>query len=587
MGTGIKLKKLLILFLALLVFPQGAQAASKSFKIIDESLYQQILQKAKVSENDVALYHDIFEAVREGKIEEAEKLQKKLKSTALNGHVLAEKYLNKNYNSSYWELRDWLKKYPYLPQYAQISSLSVVKAPGYKPEPAKPEEKKIYASYSWYKDKYTGLKEGDRAYVKSKTLEFLQAIRSSRHNDAVKILEDKKFKKIMPVNSYDAMSATLASAYFLEGDNKNALKWSKQPIARSKDATACWYGGLAAWREKNYKLAADYFGRLAGLKNNDEWLVAAGAYWAYRANMKLKNPDGATKNLRIATSFPRTFYGILANYMLTDKVEYDWKMKSHFNKISDGSYKAEILSSPTLRRAVVLLSAGQNDLAERDLRYNYSKLNTRQRELLLYISAQYSLANLSYITADRLKDYKKGRVYNAFMYPYPDWKPEKGWQVNPAWIWALVRQESLFSPTVVSHAGACGLMQVMPATAAEVTEDKSYKKDWQPLFDKDINLAIGQDYVSLLRKKDFVGDNLIFLAASYNGGPHNLKKWLEKIDYDGDPLLFMEMIPWKETRLYVKRVITNYWIYSSRQGQKPQSLQQLLEGKWPLLDEIK
>ena len=64
-----------------------------------------------------------------------------------------------------------------------------------------------------------------------------------------------------------------------------------------------------------------------------------------------------------------------------------------------------------------------------------------------------------------------------------------------------------------------------------------------------------------------------------------LKQPAETLDYEGDPLLFMEMIPWRETRLYVKRVITNYWMYSSRLGQKPQSLQQFLTGEWPLLDE--
>ena len=119
-----------------------------------------------------------------------------------------------------------------------------------------------------------------------------------------------------------------------------------------------------------------------------------------------------------------------------------------------------------------------------------------------------------------------------------------------------------------------------------MTGDKSFKTNWRPLFDRQVNLKIGQDYVSLLRQKEHVGDNLIFLAASYNGGPHNLKRWVENIDYQNDPLLFMEMIPWRETRLHVKRVITNYWMYGSRLRQKQQSLQQFLEGKWPLLDEV-
>lgn len=580
------MKKILIVMLTLLLLPPGAVAASSSFKAVDDGVRRQVLAKSGVSENDLSLYREIFAALDKGDTKKAEDLQKKLKTTALNGHLLAEKYLRTDYPSTYEELQAWLKKYPYLPQYPQIKSLAVVKAPGYKPPKPGKTEKKLYASYDWYRDGYKNLKPADRAFVKEINDEFLLAIRKSRLKKAGRILEDARFRKVMPVKNYDAMQATLASAYFLEGDYQYTLKWSRQPIMRSSDATACWFGGLAAWKEKDYQLAADYFERLGKLENNDEWLIAAGAYWAYRANIRLKNPDGATRNLRRATAYPRTFYGILARYMLTDKVAFDWRQTGYYNRTDGHSHIKEIVSAPTMRRALLLIFAGRPDLAERDLRYNYRKFNIRQKELLMFIAAQYSLPNLSLVAAGRLKNYAKGRAYDAFMYPLPDWEPAKGWQVNPAWIWALVRQESLFSPSVQSHAGACGLMQIMPATAAETTGDGSFKKNSRPLFDKDINLAIGQDYVSLLREKDFVGDNLIFLAASYNGGPHNLKRWVNNLDYDGDPLMFMEMIPWKETRLYVKRVITNYWIYSSRLGQKPQSLMQFLQGKWPLLDGI-
>lgn len=72
-----------------------------------------------------------------------------------------------------------------------------------------------------------------------------------------------------------------------------------------RDGQLVWrFGGV---ERKDYKLAADYFGRLARLKNNDPWLIAAGAYWGYRASIKLKRPDEATSNLRIATRYPRTF----------------------------------------------------------------------------------------------------------------------------------------------------------------------------------------------------------------------------------------------------------------------------------------
>ncbi len=573
-----------MLFLTLLLLPLEAEATSKNFKFIDDNLQKQILSYAGVSSDDVATYAAIFKAIEQGDFDKADDLQKKLRTTALNGHVLAKKYLHKDYVTTYEELQKWLKKYPYLPQYPAIKNLARTKAPGYKVSSSPSQKKKIYASYGWYKDKYANLSSKNRKFVREKLDEFVLAIRRTQLDKAVKVLQNKKLRQLIPIKNYDAMCATLCSAYFLEGKNEEALKWCRKPIIRSRDATASWFGGLAAWQEKNYVLAADYFGKLASLKDNDEWLIAAGAYWAYRANIKLKRPDFATKNLRIAIQYPRTFYGVLAHYMLTGKVDYDWEINSYYNQLSNKGYYKEILSSPTMRRGIILLFVGQEDLAAQDLKYNYNKLNIRQKELLLYISRQYSLANLSFSVANRLKNYKQNKNYDIFLYPFPNWEPSEGWKVNPAWVWSIVRQESLFIPQIRSHAGACGLMQLMPNTAAQVSGNKIYKQEWQRLYDKQTNIDIGQDYIAELRKTDFIKDNIIFLAAAYNAGPHNLKKWIDSEKYDNDPLLFMEMIPWKETRLYVKRVITNYWMYSSQIGQEPQSLEQLLSGQWPLLD---
>ena len=202
----------------------------------------------------------------------------------------------------------------------------------------------------------------------------------------------------------------------------------------------------------------------------------------------------------------------------------------------------------------------------------------------MFLSGQYSFANLSYVIANGLKNYAKGRNYDSFMYPYPDWKPAKKWTVNQSWVWALVRQESLFAYKIRSYAGACGLMQLMPYTAAAVTKNKEYKKGCKKLYEKERNLQIGQDYVKMLLDDENVGDNLFFLAASYNGGPHNVKKWVDRKNYENDPLLFVEMIPWRETRLYVKKVVANYWIYNSQRGKDSKSLKQLKKGEWPRLD---
>lgn len=563
----------------------NSEAATTDFKLVDKTIEKQVLEKSDTSKDDVKIYKNIFAAMEKNDLEKADELTKKLKGNALIGHILAQKYLHKNYKSSYKELKEWLKKYPDLPQYASLKALSVVKNPNYKPNPVVKQKPRIYANYSWYTDKYEGLSAENRKYVQAKALDFLKAIRNSKNDEAAKIMQEAKFRKIIPNRSYDAMAATLTSAYFLEGNNEEALKWSKKAIARSNDATACWFGGLAAWREKNYKLASSYFGKLAAQHDNDEWLVSGGAFWAYRANIRLKKPSEAKKYLEIAAKYKRTFYGVLSEYLLAQKIDYQWEAKAHYNDFVDLGYKNELIESPIIRRAILLLMAGQNDLAESDLKKNYTKLSKKQKELVLFLSQQYSLANLGFVIGNHLENRKAGKEYGSFIYPRPEWKPKDGWSENQAWIWSLVRQESLFLPKVRSHAGACGLMQVMPATAAQMTKDKSLKTNWRPLLDKKNNLAIGQSYVTYLRNSEYIGNNIFFLAAAYNGGHTNLQKWLDRHDYKNDPLLFVEMIPWKETRLYTKRVVANYWMYNSQMGKQSQSLQQLLDAKWPMIDE--
>ena len=87
-----------------------------------------------------------------------------------------------------------------------------------------------------------------------------------------------------------------------------------------------------------------------------------------------------------------------------------------------------------------------------------------------------------------------------------------------------------------------------------------------------------------MQQDEEIGKNLFFIAGSYNAGPHSVKKWKNRKNYDDDPLMFTEMIPWRETRLYVKKVVANYWMYNYLRGKPSQSLQQLKDGKWPLLD---
>ena len=71
------------------------------------------------------------------------------------------------------------------------------------------------------------------------------------------------------------------------------------------------------------------------------------------------------------------------------------------------------------------------------------------------------------------------------------------------------------------------------------------------------------------------------MITAYNGGPGNLRKWLRRVRFQEDPLLFIEAIPARETRNYVERVLSNFWIYRHRLGQETPSLDAIASGEWP------
>ena len=187
---------------------------------------------------------------------------------------------------------------------------------------------------------------------------------------------------------------------------------------------------------------------------------------------------------------------------------------------------------------------------------------------------------------NRISDEKNGHLYEAALYPMSDWKPTDGYQVDASLIHAIIHQESKFNPRAQNGgSGASGLMQLMPATAHYTAKMYGYGlSDDSQLLQPQINLDIGQLYVQHLLKNPLVKGNVIKLLVSYNAGPGNLKRWWEEIDHGNDPLLFIEMIPVSETRAYIERVLSNYWMYRIQNGESLASLDALTEGQWAIYE---
>ena len=165
------------------------------------------------------------------------------------------------------------------------------------------------------------------------------------------------------------------------------------------------------------------------------------------------------------------------------------------------------------------------------------------------------------------------------MPPLPRLHPAGGFRIDPALVYALTRVESDFDNGCLSTSGARGLMQIMPETARSITGNQSIGSE--QLQDPAFNLALGQRYLAYLATLDGIGSNLIHVLASYNNGPSRFVQWTGTIQDDGDPLLFIEAIPYAETRAFVRRALTYAWIYADRLGSRPIGLDALVAGEFP------
>ncbi len=136
-----------------------------------------------------------------------------------------------------------------------------------------------------------------------------------------------------------------------------------------------------------------------------------------------------------------------------------------------------------------------------------------------------------------------------------------------SWVFGVIRQESAFNPSVRSYAGAVGLMQLMPATARYVARKLLKKK--KPPRHKDLvtpgtNIELGTTYLADVLAS--LEDNPVLATAAYNAGPHRVKRWLPKKRLPAD--VWVELIPFSETRTYVQRVLTYAVIYDYRLGRE-------------------
>lgn len=368
----------------------------------------------------------------------------------------------------------------------------------------------------------------------------------------------------------------IAWSYYIENMDAQALSLARTVSDGGSGewvAEGEWVVGLASWRIGDCDGAGAGFERSAYGATNPEARAAA-YYWASRAALRCRQPERSAELLRGAANNDETLYGMLAAEQLgqalparvsrADLSKEDWDRIGRIENVRVAAALAEI-GRDNLASEVLLHQARIGDAGD------YGPLSRLARDLGLP-STQLFMAYNAPIGGD---------ADPASHFPVPKWVPSTGWRVDPALAYAHTLQESNFRDRAVSPAQAQGLMQITPITVRQHAPALGMSASQVDIFDPRVNLAFGQQNLEMLRDTPATGGALPKIMAAYNAGLSPITRWNTEINDFGDPLLWMESIPYWETRSYVAIVMRNFWMYQRQARAGSESRAALAQNEWP------
>jgi soluble lytic murein transglycosylase len=293
----------------------------------------------------------------------------------------------------------------------------------------------------------------------------------------------------------------------------------------------------------------------------------AWVYWDARALKALGHPEQADAQFALLAGETH-YYGRLAAEELGLPFELPPKAPASTQQELD-----EAAAVPGLRRALALFALGMRGEAVREWNWALRGMDDRQLLAAAELARSNEIWDRAISTADRtfsLHDF-------SLRYPAPHrdvfLRQARARELDVSWVLGLVRQESRFIAAARSSAGAAGLMQLMPATARWVAR-KLGLKEFTPakITTIDLNAAMGTYYLRTVL--DDLDGQPVLAAAAYNAGPGRARAWLDASPMEG--AVYVESIPFGETRDYVKKVMTNTLYYAAVLGGAPWSLKQKL-----------
>jgi len=381
-----------------------------------------------------------------------------------------------------------------------------------------------------------------------------------------------------PQLSYEARAEAAQRVGFvyyvlgLDMDARRVADTWRQGATGEWASQAAWVSGLASWRLGDWNAASIAFQQVAQLAQQRE-LRAGGYYWAARAEQAAGRPgsvEGLLKAAATTTEATESFYGLLARETLG--------LSTSLAEDPFIGSDPPVASLANVQRAEELAKIGEPALAEDMLRHQAKIGAPSEHHALIQIAKRLDLPAAQLWLANNGQ--WGARSDSDDRYPNPAWRPVNGWRVDPALAFGHIVQESAFRRTAVSTAGAVGLMQVLPITAQQMANSRGLAYTRASLTDPRYNLEFGQSFIETMRSSTATAGQLPRIIASYNAGPLPVAKWAS-INDKGDPLLWIESIPYWETRYYVPAVLRNMWVYQGLNSEPTVTLKAMAQHRWP------
>lgn len=371
------------------------------------------------------------------------------------------------------------------------------------------------------------------------------------------------------------------SEYFSADERHYFFGWLGYEAARKQDARALdWYkaaGGAPlteaqlAWRARAALRAQSWHEVRAAIASMAAPQQSEGVwrYWKGRALRELGRLPEA-EALFVELSAEHNYYGQLAAEELG---------ASSASGMISANYQADeknindMLAIPAVQRTLALYRMDLRTDAALEWGWATRKFDDKQLLVAAEIARRNEMYEHTINTADRtvqLHDFN-------LRYPAPYRQEMQDYvrtnDLEEAWVFGLMRQESRFVAQAKSTVGAAGVMQIMPATARWIAKKlgmKNYRKAF--IHQLDTNLKLGTHYMKTVLSA--LDNNLLLASAAYNAGPRRAREWRAENALEG--AIYVETIPFDETRQYVKKVMSNAVYYAKLFGQPPRSLKDRL-----------